>query len=127
MPQRAYKKQQVIDVLLKAFEYIDQCAEKGEYPRLGKFLRDSGYSIDFFNKHCHKWKETQELYKAFKQELAQTKLYVGLHARKVKATHLITLDLMNNHGWKEKKEEQQHQYIHNIAKIREKLKEDDEQ
>lgn len=123
--RKSYKKQQVLQILQEALEYIDECAAKGEYPRLGKFLRDKGLSINFFNQHAKKWKETKTLYKELQDELAQAKLYVGLHARKVKATHLITLDLMNNHGWREKKEEQQHQYIHDIERIREKLKEEE--
>ncbi|WP_457641437.1 hypothetical protein [Persephonella sp.] len=126
MPQRAYKRDEVLKILQEAFEYMDECAEKGVYPRLGKFLRDKGLSINFFNQHAKKWKETEALYKELQDELAQTKLYVGLHAKRVKATHLITLDLMNNHGWREKKEEQQHQYVHNIDKIREKLKDEEE-
>ncbi len=126
MAQRAYKKEEVLAVLEKAFEYIDECAEKGVYPRLGKFLRNQGLSVNFFNQHAKKWAETEALYRELQAELAQTKLFVGLHARKVKATHLIVLDLMNNHGWREKKEEQQHQYVHDVSKLRERLKEEDE-
>ena len=125
MPQRAYKKQEILSLLHECFDYIDECMEKGIYPSLRRFLRQKGKSIDLFNKHCHKWQETRQVYTELHEYLAEAKLFVGLHARKVKATHLITLDLMNNHGWRERKEEQQHQYRHDIEKLREKLKEDE--
>ena len=122
---KAVKKQEVLELLDKFAEYINQCRETKDYPQITYFLTSNGYSPDFFNKHCGKWKETQEKYNALKQMLAESKLYSGLFARRVKATHLISLDLMNNHGWRERKEEQQHQYIHDIEKLREKLKDDD--
>ena len=122
---RKVKKQEVIEALEKCFDYIEECRQKGDYPQLTYFLYKNGLSINYFNRHCSRWKETQEMYEELQRMLAEAKLYAGLFARKVKATHLITLDLMNNHGWREKKEEQQHQYIHDIDKLREKLKEDE--
>lgn len=124
--RKPYKKEYVKEQLEKAISWVVQKKKEGDYPQLSTFCVEHGLSIDFFSDHANKWEETKKLYKELHTLLAEAKLYSGLFAKRVKATHLITLDLMNNHGWREKKEEKQHQYIHDIDKIREKLKDEEE-